>query len=98
METVLPSIISMRMQSQYEVQSLYSSNLYQIFTYVKNEAELKKDCIVSGMLLYARTDESVQPDVSYQMSGNIIAVKTLDLNKYFFSISKQLDLIAKTIL
>ena len=96
METVLPSIISMRMQSQYEVQSLYSSN--QIFTYVKNEAELKKDCIVSGMLLYARTDESVQPDVSYQMSGNIIAVKTLDLNKYFFSISKQLDLIAKTIL
>lgn len=86
------------MQSQYEVQSLHSSNLYQIFTYVKNEAELKKDCIVSGMLLYARTDESVQPDVSYQMSGNIIAVKTLDLNKDFFSISKQLDLIAKTIL
>ena len=86
------------MQSQYEVQSLHSSNLYQIFTYVKNEAELKKDCIVSGMLLYARTDESVQPDVSYQMSGNGIAVKTLDLNKDFFSISKQLDLIAKTIL
>ena len=86
------------MQSQYGVQSLHSSNLYQIFTYVKNEAELKKDCIVSGMLLYARTDESVQPDVSYQMSGNIIAVKTLDLNKDFFSISKQLDLIAKTIL
>ena len=44
------------MQSQYEVQSLHSSNLYQIFTYVKNEAELKKDFIVSGMLLYARTD------------------------------------------
>lgn len=86
------------MQSQYEVQSLHSSNLYQIFTYVKNEAKLKKDCIVSGMLLYARTDESVQPDVSYQISGNIIAVKTLDLNKDFFSISKQLDLIAKTIL
>ena len=86
------------MQSQYEVQSFHSSNLYQIFTYVKNEAELKKDCIVSGMLLYARTDESVQPDVSYQISGNIIAVKTLDLNKDFFSISKQLDLIAKTIL
>ncbi len=86
------------MQSQYGVQSLHSSNLYQIFTYVKNEAELKKDCIVSGMLLYARTDESVQPDVSYQMSGNGIAVKTLDLNKDFFSISKQLDLIAKTIL
>ena len=86
------------MQSQYGMQTLHSGNLYQIFAYVKNEAELKKDCIVSGMLLYARTDESVQPNVSYQMSGNGIAVKTLDLNKDFFSISKQLDLIAKTIL
>ena len=81
------------MQSKYGVQSLHSSNLYQIFTYVKNEAELKKDCIVSGMLLYARTDESVQPDVSYQMSGNRIAVKTLDLDKDFYFISQQLDLI-----
>ena len=79
------------MQSQYGVQSLHSSNLYQIFTYVKNEAELKRDCIVSGMLLYAKTDEAVQPDVSYKMSGNRITVETLDLNKDFPFISKQLD-------
>lgn len=83
------------MQSQYGAQRLHSSNLYQIFTYVKNEAELKRDCIVSGLLLYAKTDEVMQPDASYQMSGNIIAVETLDLNKDFHSISEQLDLIAR---
>lgn len=84
------------MQSKYGTQTLHSSNLYQIFTYVKNEAEQKKEYIVSGMLLYARTDESIQPDASYQMSGNRIAVKTLDLNCDFKDISEQLDLVAKT--
>ena len=81
------------MQSQYSTQTLHSGNLYQIFTYVKNEAEQKKSCTVSGILLYARTDELMQPDVSYQMSGNIITVCTLDLNKDFSSIAEQLDLI-----
>ena len=35
------------------------------------------------MLLYAATDETIQPDSSYQMSGNKISVKTLDLNRDF---------------
>lgn len=35
------------------------------------------------MLLYAATDETIQPDNSYQMSGNKISVKTLDLNRDF---------------
>ena len=83
------------MQSQYGMQTLHSGNLYQIFAYVKNEAELKKDCIVSGMLLYAKTDEAVQHEVSYKMSGNRIKVGTLDLNKDFSVISEQLDLIAR---
>ena len=43
------------------------------------------------MLLYAKTDEAVQPDVSYKMSGNRITVETLDLNNDFPFISKQLD-------
>ena len=81
------------MQSQYGTQSLHSNNLYQIFTYVKNKAEHNKYCSVSGMLLYARTDELIQPDSSYQMSGNRIAVKTLDLNLEFPHIAEQLDLI-----
>ena len=85
------------MQTQYGVHTQQSHNLYQIFTYVKNkEAELanvphKK---VAGMLLYARTDEEIQPDHTYSMSGNKISVKTLDLNCPFDRIAAELDRIA----
>lgn len=81
------------MQTQYEKQTLYSGNLYQIFTYVKNkEEEMKtKPHEVSGMLLYAKTDEEITPDQKYMMSGNRISVRTLDLNLEFDEIRKQLD-------
>lgn len=46
------------------------------------------------MLLYARTDEEVQPDGTYQMSGNQISVRTLDLSREFTEITAQLDAIA----
>lgn len=84
-------------QEQYGIHTLHSGNLYQIFTYVKNkEYELKdKEHKVSGMLLYAKTDESVQPDNSYVMSGNRISAKTLDLNLPFEKISQQLNDIIK---
>ncbi len=83
-------------QAQYDVRSLHSGNLYQIFTYVKNkEAELATTPHeVSGMLLYARTDEVVQPNNTYKMSGNKISVRTLDLNCAFAEIAKQLNYIA----
>lgn len=84
------------MQIQYGVQSIHSHNLYQIFTYVKNRAAKGK--VVSGMLLYAKTDDTVQPDKSYAMSGNIISVKTLDLNCNFSQIKQQLNEIATQIL
>ena len=45
------------------------------------------------MLLYARTDEAVQPDNTYQMSGNRISVRTLDLNREFLEIAAQLNVI-----
>ena len=85
------------MQTQFDVDSVRSNNLYQIFTYVKNMASNKGgDNEVSGMLLYAKTDTGLQPDYVYQMSGNQISVKTLDLNNDFSLISQQLDLIAVT--
>lgn len=76
-------------QVQYDVHTLHSGNLYQIFTYVKNKAESGGD--VSGMLLYAKTDETILPDAVYQMSGNKISVRTLDLDCSFSEIAKQLD-------
>ncbi len=83
-------------QTQYDTRSVHSNNLYQIFTYVKNKAmDLGNAYEVSGLLLYARTDESVQPKVLYRMSGNTIGVKTLDLNCEFSEIAGQLDAIVK---
>ena len=80
-------------QAQYDTHTLHSGNLYQIFTYVKNkEAELADiSHEVSGMLLYARTDEAIQPNNSYMMSGNKISVRTLDLNCQFSEIAAQLN-------
>lgn len=88
------------MQNQYDTYSIHSHNLYQIFTYVKNkEAELARADVpheVSGMLLYARTDEKIQPDVVYKMSGNQISVRTIDLDVPFEDIRKQLDEIVES--
>lgn len=82
-------------QAQYDVHTLHSNNLYQLFTYVKNkDTEFGKEPhTVSGMLLYARTDEAIQPDNVYHMSGNQISVKTLDLNREFSEIAAQLNTI-----
>lgn len=80
-------------QTQYDKHTLHSNNLYQIFTYVKNkEYELRdKQHEVAGMLLYAKTEEEIQPDQKYKMSGNRISARTLDLNLNFAEIRKQLD-------
>jgi len=80
-------------QLHYDVHTLHSGNLYQIFTYVKNkDSEFgEKPHKVSGMLLYAKTDETIQPDNSYRMSGNKISVRTLDLNCEFPVIVAQLN-------
>ena len=87
---------NMQMKAPYMTQTLHSGNLYQIFTYVKNW-NVASDETISGMLLYARTDDAIQPDNDYQMSGNQISVKTLDLNCDFSMIATQLDAIAERV-
>ena len=86
------------MQTNFDKKTVHSGNLYQIFAYVKNkQAVLERageSVEVSGMLLYAATDEEVQPDVAYRMSGNQIGVRTLDLDRPFGEIRAQLDGIA----
>ena len=87
-------------QQQYGIHTLHSNNLYQIFTYVKNkEFELRNyEHTVSGMLLYAQTDEDIIPNNTYHMSENQISVLALDLNQDFSKISRTLDDIAKNFL
>lgn len=81
------------MQKQFDSYTIHSNNLYQIFTYVKN-LDIAHTGNVSGMLLYAKTQESITPDCVFPMGGNRISVKTLDLNMPFSGIAAQLDKIA----
>ena len=87
---------NMQMKAPYMTRTVHSGNLYQIFTYVKNW-NAGPDETVSGMLLYAETDDAIQPDQDYQMSGNRISVKTLNLNCDFSEISARLDAIAASL-
>lgn len=83
------------MQRNFDSHTMHSANMYQMFTYIKNKTfQLASDGdahVVSGMVLYARTDEELQPDGEYDMGGNRIVVSTLDLNQDFRGISTQLD-------
>jgi len=69
--------------------TVVSSNLYQIFTYVKNEAANAPDNSVSGMLLYPQVDEKMKKP-HYNMDGNSIFVRTVDLNQDFQGIREEL--------
>ena len=82
----------------FDKDKLHSSNLYQIFTYVKNKVYESPNTNVSGMLLYAKTDNSkLTETLHYKISGNNFYVRTLDLNCDFEIIKSQLNDIAKLV-
>jgi 5-methylcytosine-specific restriction enzyme subunit McrC len=83
-------------QRSFDKATIHSANLYQIFTYVKNK-DRENNGSVSGMLLYAKTVEEVSPNLDAKFNGNIIMVRTLDLNTDFANIKCQLDEIAKLV-
>lgn len=58
--------------------------------YVKN-LDVKDTGNVSGLLLYAKTDEDITPDLSASFGKNHIRVRTLDLNQEFSGIASQLE-------
>ena len=80
------------MQLQFERASYHSGNMYQILSYVKNK-ESKTECKVSGILLYAKTNEDITPNQQLSILGNHFEVRTLDLNVDFSALKSQLDLI-----
>lgn len=83
-------LYSKTMSEHFGKKKFHSNNLYQIYTYVKN-ADVAKNGGVSGMLLYAKTDEDTVPDSDVIISGNVISVKTLDLTQDFGMIRAQLE-------
>jgi len=83
------------MSQKYDKPTLLSSHMYQIFAYVKN-MDKGSTGNVSGLLLYAKTEEEVFPEGKpFVIGGNSIGARTLDLNQEFDVISKQLDMIAE---
>lgn len=83
------------LQKQFDKYTLHSGDLYQIFSYVKNQ-DRENTGNVSGVLVYAKTDEEISFDeCMFNVSGNQIGARTLNLNQDFKSIAAQLDSIAE---
>lgn len=78
----------------YDKETIKSNNWYQINSYVTNKVyeyrQQNKNIEVSGMLLYAKTDEELSPDIETKVMGSNMYVRTIDLNKEFSIIEKQL--------
>ena len=64
-----------------------SIHLYQICSDVKKD-DVNQTGNVSGMLLYAKTDETKNFAYSFNMNGNPIGVRTLDLGQEFGRIKR----------
>jgi 5-methylcytosine-specific restriction enzyme subunit McrC len=78
-------------KNQYgDKKKFHSHNLYQIFAYVKN---MDKNNIgnVAGILLYAKTNETITPNNTYEICGNTISIKTLELDQEWKIICEQLN-------
>lgn len=83
------------MIQSYTKDTLRSAHLYQILAYVTN-MDTEHTGNVSGLLLYAKTEDEVFPDGEpFVIGGNSIGARTLDLNQEFKEIARQLDDIAK---
>ena len=88
------------MHNRYGKKIIRPDHMYQIYSYVKNmmSHEAWSGKTVSGMLLYAKTDEGIDIDKKYDMDGNRIYVKTLDLNLPFADITKQMGQITMNVM
>lgn len=81
------------MQKQYDKVSYHNNNMYQLLSYIKNK-EAEVGGTVGGVLLYAKTQETVVPNQEFEILGNYYALKNLDLNQDFKSITNTLDALA----
>lgn len=83
------------MAQSYSKETLRSAHLYQIFAYVKN-MDTANTGNVSGLLLYAKTEDEVFPEGEpFVIGGNRIGARTLNLNVSFDTLRIQLDKIAE---
>lgn len=89
------NILSARTFNGFEKEKINSNNWYQIYSYISNKKyeleknnkkqNVNKNISVSGMLLYAQTNEEKFSDfeVDVYVMGNRMQVKTIDFTKKF---------------
>ena len=72
-----------------------SDNLFQMYAYVKNQEEQLRQKgtthSVSGLLMYAMTEDEEQPHLTMVNTGNKICARAIDLNTDWSIITEQLD-------
>ena len=79
------------MNNRFDTNKIHIDHLRQIYTYVM-EYDKERTGLVDGMLLYAKTQEEFAPKGQMKKStGNTLFFRTLDLNRNFEDIKKQLD-------
>lgn len=78
------------MQQRFDKETFRSNNLYQIYTYVKNEDKNNTGNVL-GMLLYAKTDKEDLGWNAYMMGNNEIVITNLDLSKDFSFVEEQFE-------
>jgi hypothetical protein len=84
-----------RLACEHDELSLNSPNMYQINAYVTNE-DVHHTGKVDGLLLYAMTQEDVQPDMNVVLNdGNRLMAHALNLNQDFAQIKQQLELLTE---
>lgn len=80
------------LKGQYNKKKLISTNLYQIFAYVKNSEKDYPNC--KGMLLYPTVEKEI--DCDYMIQGHKIMIRTINLNQDRKEIHKDLIEIVKS--
>lgn len=81
---------SLQTRTDISRQTLRSAHLYQVYAYVKNY-DVNHTGNVSGLLLYAKTNEERYPNNDYLMDKNRIGARALDLSLSWGEIVKQLE-------
>ena len=81
-------------RSRFGKATLDSRHLYQLLSYVINFAR-NSGREVSGLLLYAKTNEEISPDFSASITGHRIAAKTLNLDAPWREVQEQLDAVVE---
>ncbi len=77
------------MQRHFGSETVHSSNLYQMFSYLKNlEVRGGLDAMAEGMLLYPVVDRRVR--LQYTVSGHRIQICTVDLGQGWKAIREEL--------